>query len=233
MCWLATKITGDLFVSQRIISSLFSIIFTFVLMRMIRNASICFTKGIVARIFVFLCNPWILELALSVHLDIIPITLILGSVTFALKQRNPFTFLITGFIIGASYWFRFHFLTYAMFFPVIVYLLTKHNKTNFQAVVCAVISSVISISIPHVLCMAAFGVFSISNEKFVLAYALGVVDWTYESALKLESISTSDLFRNFVFKMYILKYCYHFIKSGLFPLLSIFSIFIYECFKKK
>lgn len=173
-----------------------------------------------------------LEIVLSVHLDIIPITLIFAAVSLVLMQKKPFTFLIAGFVAGAAYWFRFHFLTYAILFPVLTYFLTKHGKSNIQAVVFASIGSAISIIFPQLLCMAAYGVFSISNEKFVLAYALGIVDWTYESALKLETLNTIDLFRNFDIKIYVLKYGYHFIKSGLFPIIIIFLIFICEYFKK-
>ena len=231
-CWLTTKITGDLFISQRIISSLFSLLFVFILLRTIRNLGIHFTKRNIALLFVFLCSPWMLEIVLSVHLDIIPITLIFTAVLLALVQKKPFTFLIAGFIAGMAYWFRFHFLTYAMLFPVFTFFLTKHNKANIQAVVFASIGSVISIVIPQLLCLATYGVFSISNEKFVLAYAVGIVDWTYESALKLETLNTIDIFRNFDILIYMLKYGYHFIKSGLFPITILFSIFIYEHYKK-
>jgi hypothetical protein len=231
-CWLTTKITGDLFISQRIISSLFSLLFVFVLLRIIRNLGIHFTKRNIALLFVFLCSPWMLEIVLSVHLDIISITFIFAAVLLILIQKKPFTFLIAGFIAGMAYWFRFHFLTYALLFPVLTYFLTKHHKSNIQAVVFTSIGSAISIIIPQLLCMAAYGVFSISNEKFVLAYALGIVDWTYESALKLETLNTIDLFRNFDIKIYMLKYGYHFIKSGLFPITILFSIFIFEYINK-
>jgi hypothetical protein len=232
-CWLTTKITGDLFISQRLISSLFSLLFVLVLLRMIRALGFHFTKRNIALLFVFLFSPWMLEIVLSVHLDIIPITLIFTAVLLILVQKKPITFLTAGFIAGAAYWFRFHFLTYAMLFPVLTYFLTKHCRSNFQTFILSGVGSAISIIIPQLLCMATYGVFSISNEKFVLANALGIVDWTYESALKLETLNMIDIFRNLDIKTYVLKYGYHFIKSGLFSIAIIFLIFIFEYIKKK
>jgi hypothetical protein len=66
----------------------------------------------------------------------------------------------------------------------------------------------------------------------VLAYAFGLVDWSYESALMLESLNTIDILRNVDWKMFILRYGYHFVKSGLFPIGIIFVAIILTFIRK-
>ncbi len=231
-CWLATKLTGDLLVSQRLISSAFSLIFLFVLINVLKKLGTRFSKLNIVLLTIFLCSPWLLELALSVHLDIVPITCVFFAVLLILKQQNPYMFLLAGFVAGISYWFRFHFLSFAVLFPVLTFFMTLRDNSVMKKVIFTSVGSFSAILIPHILCLLSYGLFSISNEKFVLAFAFGIVDWTYESAKKLESFKTIDLFKHVDWKIFLLKYCYHFLKSGLFPVLIIMIVSIKEYTKQ-
>ena len=84
-CWLLTKLTGDLFVSQRLLNALFTMLYILFLTRMVRYAYGALSLRSVGVILLFICSPWMVEAAISTHLDIIPITLIFAAVTLIMQ----------------------------------------------------------------------------------------------------------------------------------------------------
>jgi hypothetical protein len=223
-CWLLTKLTGDLFISQRLLNALFTSIYVLLLIRTVRYAYGGLSLRSVGGILVFICSPWMVEAAVSTHLDIIPITLVFAAVLLIVERRGIAVCAAAGLMAGGAYWFRFHFLPMALLFPLMVWVVGKERQKGVRGVLAAAVGVLVAVSVPHLLCLLAYGVFSISNERFVLAEALGVVDWSYEWAMKVSNMRIIDLFWSFNAKRFILAYGYHFITSGLFLLLCIAAI---------
>ena len=220
-CWLLTKLTGDLFISQRLLNALFISLYILLLIRMVRYAYGGLSLRIVACLLVFICSPWMVDAAVSTHLDIIPITLVFAAVSLILQRGGIAAYAAAGLMAGSAYWFRFHFLLRALLLPLLVYIIGKERYKGVQSVLATAAGVLVAISVPHLLSLLAYGVFSVSNGRFIVAEALGAIDWSYESAVKVSHLRIIDLFRSFNVKKFILAYGYHFITSGLFPLLFI------------
>lgn len=138
-----------------------------------------------------------------------------------------------GALVGSAYWFRFHFLSFALLFPFFTILFKKENGPGLKMFIRAAAGVLISVLVPHLLCLYSYGIFSISNEKFILAQALGIADWSYEFSCKLETLTTADMFKEFDWKLFVLKYCYHFVKSGIFLFLIIYGIALWGYLKER
>jgi hypothetical protein len=232
-CWLLTKTTGDLLISQRSLNALFTMLYVMLLLRMVHFFLGRLTGKSVGCLILFICSPWILDAALSAHMDIIPITLVFTAVFLITHRKGRAVYIAAGVMAGASYWFRFHFLPMSLSFPLLAFALANERKERIRGLLTTTAGVIAAIAIPHILCMLAYGVFGISNERFVLAYALGAVDWTYESAVRLSQMTTAELFRSFDPLWFILSYGYHFIISGLFPLMLIVVISFRNYFHEK
>jgi hypothetical protein len=230
-CWLLTKLTGDLFVSQRLLNALFTMLYILFLTRMVRYAYGALSLRSVGVILLFICSPWMVEAAISTHLDIIPITLIFAAVTLIMQRGGLTACAAAGVMAGGAYWFRFHFLPMAVLLPLLVFILGKNRHTAIRSALAATAGVLVAISIPHILSLLAYGAFSVDNGRFVLAEALGTNTWSYESATKVMQMSTADLFTSFNAKKFVLAYGYHFITSGIFPLLLIAGIAVRDHYR--
>ena len=231
-CWLLTKETGNLLVAQRLVNATFMFVFLFVFLKLCSHFEITFKKLNLITIILLLLSPWVIDIIVSAHIDIAPITLVFSGLLLMIMCKRPFLILLAGAIVGSSYWFRFHFLSFALLFPVLVLFIKKDKLTYLGMFIFSAIGVAVSISIPHILCKYSYGVFSISNEKFVMAQALGVADWSYGFAQKLDSLTIHGMLKRFDYKLFVLKYVYHFLKSGIFPFLIIFGIVIFDYIKK-
>jgi hypothetical protein len=231
-CWLLTKLTGDLFISQRLLNALFVSLYILLLIRMVRYAYGGLSHRSVGCILLFISSPWLIDAAVSTHLDIIPITLVFAAGSVIFQRSGIAACAAAGLMAGGAYWFRFHFLFMALLLPLLAGIAGKERHTGFRDALATAAGVLVAISLPHLVCLLAYGVFSISNGRFVLAEALGAVDWSYESTVKVSHLRTIDLFRSFNAKRFILAYGFHFITSGLFPLLFIAAIAVKEHYNK-
>ncbi len=231
-CWLLTKMTGDLFIGQRMLNALFTALYILLLIRILRYAYGSLSLRMVGCLLLFICSPWMVDAAVSTHLDIIPITLVFAAVSLILRKSGIAAYGAAGLMAGAAYWFRFHFLPLSMLFPLLACIIGKERHDRVRGTPAAAAGVLVAIAVPHILCLLAYGVFSVSNERFVLAEALGAVDWSYESAVKVSHMRTIDMFRSFDAKRFLLAYGYHFFTSGLFPLLLIAAIAVKDYFQE-
>ncbi len=233
-CWLLTKITGDLFISQRILNGIFLLLYLFLFLKILfhiyggisRRGYICLSA--------FLCSPWMIEATVSTHLDIIPITITLAALSVFLKANNFFLYFSGGFISGTSYWFRFHFLAIALLQPLVVLLDRKGTKRTLRNALASAVGVIAALVVPHFLNLLAFGEFDFSNGRYVIAEALGLIDWSYESAQNIAAMKVTDMFKSFDLIRFIAAYVYHFLSSGIFPLLITMAIVVRDfCNREK
>jgi len=229
-CWLLTQITDDLLIAQRIINGIFSFIFFFCFLKIVYSLRITTSKLHIVVLSFLMISPWILDLLVSAHLDIVPIALVFtGLVIIQNEKPKVHSLVLAGFLVGCSYWFRFHFLAFALLFPFLAFIILKRDKKIVLGhFALPFIGISLSVAIPHVLCEIVFGVFSISNQKFVVAEALGIADWSYEFAVKLRDMTFGEMFRDFNILLFTLKYGYRFFKSGILPFVIIVLIAIYN-----
>jgi hypothetical protein len=229
-CWLLTKITGDLFISQRLLNALFFMLYIVLLIRMLRYVYGGLSFRAAGCILLFIVSPWMFDSCVSTHLDIIPTTLVFAAVSLLLPGRGVAACAAAGLLAGGAYWFRFHFSPLALFVPLLVFSIGQDHRERVRGALAATAGALVAVAVPHLVCLLAYGVFSISNDRYILAEALGIIDWTYDGAVKLSHMKTIDLFRSFNAKRFVLAYGYHFVTSGLFPLLGIAGIAIKKQF---
>ena len=234
-CWILTKWTGDILISQRMINTGFTLVFLFSLLSLLSfmNIKMCSNKkAMLLSVFLF-TSPWIIDLVLSMHIDIAPIALLFAGIVLNVKYRDKAAALfLAAILVGSSYWFRFHFLSFALLFPVFSILYRANGGKQWRSLIITISGIIISIALPHFLNHAVYGQFSISNEKFVLAQALGIADWSNEFAQKLEKMTVPEMFKDFNAALFIAKYGYNFLKSGIAAFLLIYGVFLFRYIKK-
>jgi hypothetical protein len=186
--YLFTQITGNLLLSQRIISAFFTLAALILSERIMTCVFLVNNKAVklVTLLFILL-SPWYIESIVSVHLDIAAITFILIGILMLNARRNSL-FLLSGIIVSISYWFRFHFLIYAILFPLVVYFFNIDNGGLKKSFFCAA-GILFGVSIPHILSFIAYGVFNTSDPKIYLADAAGIYNGSMEFAHNLEKMS--------------------------------------------
>lgn len=231
-CWLSTKITGDLLLSQRLINIIFFTILLIFACKFLKLSKIKLTRSVSLVVTAFIMSPWVIDLIVSVHMDIVPVTLIVIALYYMINGKSPHTVIFAGLICGISYWFRFHYLSFALLFPIMTLFFKKENRKFLTDFISASIGILFSIAVPHILCEMVYGVLNISNQKFVIAQAIGIADWSYQFAQRLEKMTINDMIKRADYLLFMAKYIYRLLKSGLFPVILIFLYFIYDNFKR-
>lgn len=232
-CWLLTKWTNDIFISQRMISAGFMLLLIFSFLKLLSISKIFLSRQLVFICAFLLASPWIVELMISVHMDIAPIALVFAGILLRVRFNSNLALLfLAAILVGSSYWFRFHFLSFAMLFPVFSYFYGVDNSKRWKMLLVTISGVFISIALPHILCSLVYNKFSVSNEKIVLAQALGIADWSYEFAQKLETLTLPEMLKDVNWLFIVVKYCYNFIKSGILPFFLIYGVLLFDFIKK-
>lgn len=192
--YLLTKITGNLLVSQRILSGAFTV-FTTVLAYHILHGQLGFVsrKQVFLALALLLTSYFYLEMILSCHFDIAPISLLMVGLYYLDKPVTQRFFWI-GFVVGMAYWFRFHFLIYAMGYPLLVWLAAPAPST--KKTFFSVAGVLLALLVPHLLCFQAFSVWGFSNFKFVIAemsIPITAAYWTCSNQLAIQGIPLPEL----------------------------------------
>lgn len=173
--YLLTKITGNLLVSQRILSGIFTLWALLISKKIMKDIFPVKSKlALLSVLCFFIMTPWYLSAIVSVHLDVAAITFILLGITL-LNAPKAIVFFWSGMLVSISYWFRFHFLIYVILYPVVVYLFNLGDKRRIKAMFCA-LGVIVGSLIPHILCFISYGAMSIINQKGVLTLMAGIYD---------------------------------------------------------
>ena len=188
MAYLFTLVTDNLLLSQRIMSGLACFLLLFTMLYIMNKEGYRQKHKSLILIF-FAISPWFFDTILSMHFDAIPLSIILLFTYISLKK--PGNYLLYGFLIGLSFWFRFHFMIYSLLFPLIILINTRKIKPFIEAG----LGVIISLSIPHILTYIAYNQLSLGNQKFIIAQFFGIADWGYEFSQKIEKMSIGDIFQ--------------------------------------
>lgn len=166
--YLLTRATGDLLVSQRLLAAagaVVAILAADLLMR--RLLELRDYRLRVAFLLGMIFSPWMVESLVSVHLDIIPIALVLAALGL-LARGDCRGYLFGGLLAGMGYWFRFHYLGYSLLYVLLIPVL-RGRRAGKREVAAAVGGVGISVVGPSLICLAFHGVPVPSNQKAVLA----------------------------------------------------------------
>ncbi len=190
MNYLMTRVTGDLLVSQRILSFIGAAACLVCAERVMRRLFAVRPPVRVAFLLAAVVSPWMAEGLVSVHLDILPIALCLAAVSM-LGAEGLASYFAAGLLISAGSWFRFHFAEYAILFIALVAAHSWQRKATVRAAMTA-LGVAAGFAVPVVLSEWAFGVPSMSNQKLILAmlqdsFSLSV---QYQSTLSGLTLST-------------------------------------------
>ncbi len=182
--YLITEWTGDAHITQRILTGIGAFFSVILIDRFaIKNLEIASIKIWKISLSVLIASHYFLESIIQPHLDLMALSFILfGLVTLGKSYRWPIWIFI-GFIVTLSHWFRFHYLAFALFFPIIVYFWSEQSK--WSKLVGSLIGVAIGIAIPMCLTYSYFGVTGLSNQKAVLLEHTGNynLDCAYQDAI--------------------------------------------------
>jgi hypothetical protein len=110
------------------------------------------------------------------------------------KKDRPAWHLIAGFLITIGSWFRFHYISFAFLYPLLVAIYHWSDQRGKRAL-WTVIGVLLGLSVPAILCYTVFGVFSISNQKLQFAINAPDFSWSVPYFQRLENLSLLDLIR--------------------------------------
>jgi hypothetical protein len=184
LSYALTGITGDLLLTQRLLSGGFALLaYWLVLQIFTRRLGGTFHWPAFAGALLLLFNFTFFILVISCHWDIVPITAVLFGI-WKLQQLSPRNAFWVGLVVAAGYWFRFHFLGFALLYPVLVLVLMENRSWKVPAIVA--LGCAVCIALPHGLTLLTFGQFSLSNQAAVISEMFTKVnyDCDYERALK-------------------------------------------------
>jgi hypothetical protein len=204
--YMLTAITGNLLVSQRIISAFFTLGAFVLCERIISSTLHIHDKLNKVYILGFMAlSPWAIESIVSVHLDIASISFVLCGILMANCKKKRW-FILSGLFISMSMWFRFHFLLYTILYPIVVYAMNIH-RDGLKKGLLSLAGLSAGIVLPHMLSYLAYGTWFFANQKLIFAQSAGILEWTnsYAQQLKLMSywdiigaISWAGYFKNFI-----------------------------------
>ena len=186
LAYLFNFVTGNLLMSQRILSGLGCILLLYSLLY-IMNKENYESRQKFLILLIFAISPWFFDSILSMHFDAISISIILLFTYKALKK--PGKYFLYGFFIGVSFWFRFHFMIYSLLFPIVILISTHDKKSFFQAG----LGVIASLAIPHILSYLTYNQILLGNQKFIIAQYFGFANWDYEFSQRIETMSIKEI----------------------------------------
>ncbi len=190
LCYLLTRVTGNLLVSQRTLTFMGAVL---TLVFADRTMQRLFNVGAPVRtafLLAMIGTPWMMEGLASTHMDILPIALTLAGLSMLRSTRWASCFL-AGLLVSAASWFRFHFAAYAILYLVLMYF--QQSKGRRLAVTAYAAAGVAAgMAVPMVLSELAFGVASVSNQKLIVAILMKEFAYTvpYQASLASMPLDT-------------------------------------------
>ena len=211
LSYLLTKVTGHLLWSQRLLTGLAAVCSLLILEKVVfRQLHIPRDKYSILVFALFLSSYLYMEMILSPHMDIIPATLLL----WALSRLDTLTIrkaAVVGFVLGMSYWFRFHYLIPMLLFPALVFFYHRHKRGALALLTLAGVHG--ALAVPALLTKAAFGVWSISNQKALLGEMIYGEIWSCDFQYALQGIPYRQLWQDFnfleSFRRFAADFTYH------------------------
>jgi len=191
-CWLLTKVTGNLLISQRLMCALGGLLAVFASERLMRVVLKVSSRRVRSwTLLGFLLNGYMASALLSTHLDIVPVGLCLLGLSM-LAEKRPASQRIAGLALAAATWFRFHFLLFPLLYVAMLAVVHWKNspwkKAGWGAVGVA-----LGLAVPVALCYAAHGVPMLSNQRLILAMLTPDFSWTVGYQLELDQQSYVEL----------------------------------------
>lgn len=183
LSYALTGITDDLLLAQRLVSGGFALLAYWLILQIFtRRLNGTFHWPAFAGALLLLFNFTFFIVVISCHWDIIPITAVLFGI-WKLQKLTPRNAFWIGLAVAAGYWFRFHFLGFALLYPLLVYVLREGRSWKISAPVA--LGCGVGIALPHSLTLLAFGQFSLSNQAAVISEMFSSVnyDCDYERGL--------------------------------------------------
>jgi len=211
LSYLLTKATGHLLWSQRLLTGAAAVCSLLLLEKVaFRQLRIPGDKFSVIVFALFLSSYVYMEMILSPHMDIIPATILL----WALSRLDALTIrqaVVVGFVVGTSYWFRFHYLIPAILFPALVFF--YHRRQGVGLALPALAGALGALAVPALLTKAVFGVWSISNQKALLGEMIYGEIWSCDFQYALQGIPYRQLWQDFnfldSFRRFAADFTYH------------------------
>ncbi len=191
-CWLLTKVTGNLLISQRLLCALGGVLAIISAERLMRVVLAVQSSRVRCWTLIgLIVNPYMVTALLSAHLDIIPIAFCLLGLSM-LTSPVPWKHAVAGLLLAMTYWFRFHFVLIPLLYPALVVIVHCSDRP-WRKAGWAVCGSAAAVAVSMALCYAAHGVPSLSNQKAVFAFLTEDFSWAVDYQLALEHRSYDEI----------------------------------------
>lgn len=211
LCYVLSEITPNLQIAQRLLTGIFSLLslllihkIAFQQLGVSKDFTSIFALGLLAGSYFYM------DMALSPHMDIIPITVLMWVIS-RVDNTASLQLLISGSIIGMTFWFRFHFLLPALIFPI--WALFYYKEAVFRRTGWLLAGILPTLILPFLLTKAAFGVWSVSNQKALLGEMIYGENWDCDFQYALQHIEWHQLLADFellkAFRRFAADFTYH------------------------
>jgi hypothetical protein len=195
LCYALSEIMPNLQIAQRLLTGVFSMLsllfiykISFHQLGVLKDRKSLLAIGLLAGSYFYM------DMALSPHMDIIPISLLLWVISRLDKTTGQQLFL-SGVLLGMTYWFRFHFLLPALVFPFWAIIYFREAKARRVFWLFAGILP--TIALPFLFTRFAFGMWSVSNQKALLGEMIYGENWDCDFQYALQHIKWSQLWADF------------------------------------
>ena len=201
LCYLLTSLTGNLLVAQRLLSAvgvLAVLLATGSILRRVAGMQNRWAR--VAALTALMASYWVVQLSVSTHLDVLPLACVLVAVRLSWRA-DRWSLIAAGFLAGMSFWFRFHFLIYAVLFPVYVAVALRHGE-RVRRTVTVVLGLSGALMVVGLMNLAATGSFRGSNASLQFALNLPDFQWSVDYMLQVQRMSFLEVLKQVdVFRM--------------------------------
>jgi hypothetical protein len=220
--YLLTKLTGDLLVSQRILSLVGATCTVVFADRVMRRLFSVGTPIRTAFLLAMIISPWMAESLVSVGLDIIPIAFTVAALSM-LGAKRLSSYFVAGLVATAGSWFRFHFAAYAAVFIVLVAAHSLGREAWRKAAITA-LGVAVGMAVPVLMSELAFGVASVSNQKLILALLMDSFSWSVQYQSTLNAVPLSTIVSNIHWLKLMIWRCMQFLEW--IPFVLLISLFV-------
>jgi hypothetical protein len=194
--YLLTRVTGDLWLTSRLICAL-SLFFLVFFAERVMRCTFDVRSAMVRTTFllVLAVTPLVTSLALCFYLETVAITLFMAALSM-LNTRQPIVHLIGGLLATAGSWFRFHFLIYGALYVVMVYFY-QHRDRPKQRAFWSAAGFGLAVLVTAGVCKLATGSWMASNQKAVLAAWTPGFSWEIGYQVRLNYLSYGEIMQHF------------------------------------
>ena len=224
--YLLTKLTGDLWLSSRLICTLSLVLLVYASEKVMRSTFDVRSASV--RTFFLLAlavSPLVTSLSLCYYLETVAITLFMAALAL-LWVRQPMMHIVGGLVATSGYWFRFHFLVFGAFYCILVYF-SRYTDRPKQRAFWSAAGFGLAVLVSSTVCKLSTGSWSTSNQKAVLAVWTPDYSWDFDYQVGLDSLGYKEIWSHIDWHLMLHTFAKNWISNPQFVVTVCLLLFVF------